>query len=158
MTAAKREMRPLRAVVEGRPTEQSEHRFATCEEIGSGVFGAVGPSAAVAMVVSNPCNAPPASACPMSPLAVPSNSSESASASSLGTHVFSLPAVTQQSRWNSIGSPKDRLNCSQSGEMGAFCEASWASWADERICTGDLPVAGLGRHGLGSGLAIKLTG
>ena len=61
-------------------------------------------------------------------------------------------------RWNPIGSPEDRLDCSQSGQMGAFCEASWARWADERICTGDLPVASLGRHGSGSGLAIKLTG
>ena len=55
-------------------------------------------------------------------------------------------------RWNPIGSQEDRLDCSQLGQMGAFCEASWARWADERICTGDLPVASLGRLGsVGSG-------
>lgn len=43
-------------------------------------------------------------------------------------------------------------------KMGTFSEASWARWADERIRTGDLPVASLGRHGAESGLAIKLTG
>ncbi len=82
-------------MVEERPTEQNGHFVATCEEIGSGVFGSVGPSAAVAMVVSDPCSARSESACPISPLAVPSNSSESASA--LGTHVSSVRALTQQS-------------------------------------------------------------
>ena len=87
-------MLPLRVMVEERPTEQNGHRFAACEEIGSGVFGSVEPSAAVAMVVSNPCNAPPASACPMSPLVTPSTSSESTSASPCGTGVLLIRCVT----------------------------------------------------------------
>jgi len=85
----------LRDAVEERPAEQSGHCVAMWEEIGPGAVGSVGPSAAVAMAVSSPCDVPPTSACPTSPLAVPSTSSESASASSLGTHVFSIRVVTQ---------------------------------------------------------------
>ena len=114
-------MLPLRAMVEERPTEQIGHRVAACEEIGSVVFGSVGPSAAVAIVVSNPCHVPLASACPKSPLATPRNSSESASASTLGAHFFSFRAVTQQFPIE-VRSARRRiaLNCNRLGETGAF--------------------------------------
>ncbi len=123
----------LRAVVEERPTEQNGHCVATCEVIGSGVFGSVGPSAAVAIVVSNPCHVPLASACPMSPLAKPRNSSESTCASTLWTHFFSFRAVTQQSPIK-VRSARRRiaLNCNRLGEMGAFANLLGQE-ADEKI-------------------------
>ena len=137
-------MLPLRAVVEERPPQQNGHFIATCEEVGSGVFGSASPPAAVAIVVSNPCHVPPASACPMSPLATPSNSNESASASSLGTDVFSS-AVTLQSPIR-VRSDRRRIASTVTNRVkwGAFCEASRARRADERIRTGELCIANLG--------------
>jgi hypothetical protein len=57
----------------------------------------------------------------MSPLATPRNSSESASASTLGTHVFSFRAVIQQSPIKIRSARRTiALNCNRLGETGAF--------------------------------------
>ena len=127
----------LKAAVDERPTEQNGHCVATCEETGPGVFGSVGPFAAVAETVSNPCNLPPANECPMSPLAVPSTSSESASASSLGTHVSLVRAVTQKSpigirsaRWRITLTIANRANREHFGEDS---QARWDHRSARRI-------------------------
>ena len=76
---------------------QSGQSVATCEVEPEEFVGSADPLFAVTMVVSRSCHAPPPSACPMSPLVTPSTSSESTSASPLGTPVFPVRAVTQQS-------------------------------------------------------------
>jgi hypothetical protein len=90
---AKRTVLGLSAVSSSLPTPQNRHFVATCEEMGAGVFESAGAPVDVATAISDPCPVPP-SACPKSPPAVQSKTSESANA--LETQVLFVSVVTRQ--------------------------------------------------------------